>query len=125
MTNELFRDDSYRQNCTTQVTEITERGGIVCAETVFYPQGGGQPGDQGTLRFGDQKIRIATTIKDRETGLLLHIPVEGSPVPAVGSEVTLQIDWAHRYPLMRMHTSLHLLCAIIPHGGISMCPVDL
>ena len=116
MTKELFRDDSYLKDCTTQVTEITESGGIVCAETVFYPQGGGQAGDQGTLHFADQEITINTTVKDKETGLLVHVPAEDSPLPPVGAEVTLNLDWTHRYPLMQMHTALHLLCAIIPHG---------
>lgn len=116
MTKELFRDDSYVRSCSAEVTAITEMGGIVLDQTVFYPTGGGQQGDKGTLHSPLGETIIATTVKDRETGVLVHVPAEGSSLPKVGESVTLNLDWQHRYALMRMHTSLHLLCAIIPFG---------
>jgi misacylated tRNA(Ala) deacylase len=77
--------------------------------------GGGQPGDSGTLIGLDgTETPIADTFKDRETGDHLHVPSEGAPLPVTGDKVTLRIDWDRRYRLMRMHSCMHLLCAIVP-----------
>ncbi|MCR9257607.1 MAG: alanyl-tRNA editing protein [Alphaproteobacteria bacterium] len=112
MTEELFRQDSYLKDCAATVTALTEDGAIILDRTVFYPTGGGQPGDTGTLTKADgTEIVIADTRKG-ETGIL-HIPAEGAAAVAAGDTVTAAIDWDRRYRLMRMHTSLHLLCACI------------
>lgn len=116
MTTEIFRDDAYQQSCTTRVKGINERGGILLEETVFYPTGGGQPGDSGELEFGGQTVTIATTVKDRESGEIIHVPNEGQSLPEIGTEVVANIDWQRRYKHMRMHTALHLLCAVVPCG---------
>jgi len=114
MTEELFREDAYARTCEAVVTAADERG-IQLDCTVFYPMGGGQPGDSGTLRTADGRIvTIADTVKDRETGDHLHVPADGAPALAVGDGVTAQIDWDRRHRLMRMHTCLHLLCAVVP-----------
>jgi misacylated tRNA(Ala) deacylase len=116
MTEELFRDDAYLRSCTARVTAIDE-GGIHLDRTVFYPTGGGQPGDTGLLRRADgSTITIADTRKGREHGDILHIPAAGQPVPSVGETVTAEIDWERRHRHMRMHTCLHLLCAAVPAG---------
>lgn len=110
---ELFRQDSYLTQCTAKVTGADAEG-IRLDRTVFYPTGGGQPGDVGRLRLEDgSAIEIADTRKGAEPGEILHIPTEGSALPAIGSEVTAEIDWERRYRLMRMHTCLHLLCSLI------------
>jgi misacylated tRNA(Ala) deacylase len=116
MTEELFREDAYLKSCTARVTAIDE-GGIRLDRTVFYPMGGGQPGDTGVLRRADGgTIAITDTRKGKEHGEIVHVPAAGQPMPAVGEEVTAEIDWERRYRHMRMHTSLHLLCAAVPAG---------
>tara|TARA_R110002096_G_scaffold436009_1_gene665041 strand:- start:13405 stop:14112 length:708 start_codon:yes stop_codon:yes gene_type:complete len=112
MTEELFRDDAYLKSCEAKVIKINDLGGIILDQTVFYPSGGGQPGDNGTIG----EVTIATTVTDRETGEIVHVPAEGQSLPNVGDTVTATIDWDQRYLHMRMHTGLHLLCASVPCG---------
>jgi len=113
MTEMLFRDDAYLRSCTGRVIAVDDRG-IRLDRTVFYPMGGGQPGDTGMLRLSSgQPIAILDTIKDGQDDVL-HIPAPGAALPAPGTEVVAEIDWERRYRLMRMHTCLHLLCSIVP-----------
>ncbi len=114
MTRELFREDSYLKSCRARVVAAGPEG-VVLDQTVFYPMGGGQPGDTGTLIFDDgQRIAVTDTRKG-EAGIV-HLLAPGSEAPSVGSELTAEIDWDRRHRHMRMHTSLHLLCAVIPAG---------
>ncbi len=114
MTTLLFRDDTYLKSCEATVVGITERGGIILDRTVFYAAAGGQPGDKGTLNGGIiSGLTIATTVYD-EAKTVVHVPAEGQPLPAVGDVVTAEIDWVHRYRIMRCHTLMHLLCASVP-----------
>ena len=109
---QLFREDAYQRSCEATVIAADEAG-ILLDRTVFYPMGGGQPGDQGRLRLaasdGGGEIAIVDTRKGADADDVLHIPAEGAPLPAPGSRVTAEIDWERRYRLMRMHTCLHLL----------------
>jgi misacylated tRNA(Ala) deacylase len=114
MTELLFRDDGYLRSCIARVIAADERG-IRLDCTVFYPTGGGQPGDAGVLRLATgQAITVVDTVKGGGTGEVIHIPAPGSMLPGPGMEVTAEIDWERRYRLMRMHTCLHLLCSIVP-----------
>ena len=114
MTELLFRDDGYLRSCTARVVGVDERG-IRLDRTVFYPTGGGQPGDAGVLRANDgATVAIADTIKGDGPDDVIHVPAAGSALPAIGAEVTAEIDWGRRHRLMRMHTCLHLLCAVVP-----------
>ena len=116
MTEELFREDAYLKSCTARVTAV-DAAGIRLDRTVFYPMGGGQPGDTGLLRRADgSTIAIADTRKGTLPGEIVHVPATGQPAPNVGEDVTAEIDWERRYRHMRMHTSLHLLCAAVPAG---------
>jgi misacylated tRNA(Ala) deacylase len=116
MTEELFREDAYLKSCAATVTGADEAG-IRLDRTVFYPTGGGQPGDTGVLRRADGTvIRIVDTRKGERPDEVLHIPAPGEPLPAPGEALTAEIDWERRYRHMRMHTSLHLLCAAVPAG---------
>jgi len=116
MTDALFRDDAYLKSCDATVLAVTERGGVVLDRTIFYPTGGGQPGDSGTLRCADgSSIRIATTVKGETPDEIVHVPAEGEALPQVGSAVTLEIDWDRRHAHMRMHTCLHLLSAVLTY----------
>ena len=110
----LFRDDAYRRSCAATVIQVDERG-IRLSDTVFYPTGGGQPGDTGVLRLaGDAELRIANTVKGDGPDEVIHVPEPGAALPSVGAQVTAEIDWERRHRLMRMHTCLHLLCAVVP-----------
>lgn len=109
---ELFREDSYLRDCPAKVV-ASSPDGIQLDRTIFYPMGGGQPGDTGRLRFGDHSVEIIDTRKGAEPGKILHIPAEGGALPDVGIAVTAEIDWDRRHRLMRMHTCLHLLCSLI------------
>ena len=98
------------------MTAVNDRGGIVLDRTVFYPTGGGQPGDCGVLRLTDgSEIRIATTVKGEAPDEIVHVPDEGQNPPAAGTAVTAAIDWDRRHRLMRIHSCLHLLSAILPY----------
>lgn len=117
MTEALFRDDAYRKACEATVVAINDRNGIILDQTVFYPTGGGQPGDSGTLTMEDgTEISIATTVKGDSADEIVHVPAEGEPLPAVGSRVAVKINWDHRYLHMRMHTAMHLMCSVVPCG---------
>jgi misacylated tRNA(Ala) deacylase len=109
----LFREDAYARSCPALVTGIDERG-IRLDRTVFYPTGGGQPGDCGVLRrAGGGMIAILDAIKGAAPDEVVHVPAAGADQPAVGESVTAEIDWARRHRLMRMHSCLHLLCAVV------------
>jgi len=116
MTEELFRQDAYTAQCEAMVTAVDEAG-IRLDRTVFYPMGGGQPGDTGFLRLQDgNEIRISDTRKDATAGDIVHVPEGEVGMDLVGQQVQACIDWERRHRLMRMHTLMHLLCAVIPAG---------
>ena len=112
MTELLYLSDSYLQNFEAQVTAVDEENhGVVLDQTAFYPGGGGQPADFGTLTFGDQTVTVKRA--RRVKGKLIHQFEKDLPLPAVGSQVQGQIDWDHRYQVMRTHTAMHILCGVI------------
>ena len=114
MTELLFRDDAYAQACRARVAAIDTLG-IRLDRTVFYPMGGGQPGDSGVLRLASgQEIAVIDTVKGTRPDEVIHIPAAGSALPEPGTELVAEIDWDRRYRLMRMHTCLHLLCSVVP-----------
>jgi misacylated tRNA(Ala) deacylase len=113
MTTELFRDDGYLKQCTATITAHRE-GSVVTDQTVFYPLGGGQPGDSGhLLRADGSQLNIVNTTKDWESGEIMH-QIDGDELPPVGEQVTLDIDWDRRYQIMRLHSCMHMLCAVVP-----------
>ena len=114
MTIELFRKDGYLKTCEAVVTDVFENGFAV-DQTVFYPMGGGQPGDIGVARNRDQvDFDIIDCRKDRDTGVIVHIIDESTSLPEIGDSLILTIDWQRRYRLMRMHSCMHMLCAVMP-----------
>ena len=108
MTDEIAARDAYQRSVDTMVERVDEDG-IVLSQTVFYPRGGGQPGDTGWIRWPNGQVEITDTV--RRQGRLLHV-FQGDPPPE-GDEVTAEIDWERRHLLMRTHTALHSLSAII------------
>ena len=114
MTEQLYRADAYQRDCTARVLAVNERGGIILDRTVFYAAAGGQPGDKGTLEFeGGGSCPIAATVYDADKATIVHVLPDGAPRPSPDQSVRAVLDWDHRMKLMRMHTALHLLCALV------------
>ena len=113
-TEPLFRADVYLDEAIGIVTAHTPEGGVVLDRAIFYPTGGGQPGDSGWIAWpGAPKLTIATAVKG-EAGAIVLVPADPLPLPPVGTEVTQTLDWGRRHGLMRVHTALHLLSVVIP-----------
>ena len=117
MTTPLFLEDNYLRNCQATISEVDARG-IQFDQTVFYATGGGQPGDSGTIQLASgEQLRVETTSKDRQTGEHIHVVDSSQEADLaalkVGDRCELGIDWERRYRMMRMHSCLHMLCALI------------
>jgi len=108
VTSLLYPLDSYCKEFTATV-EVADGNNVVLSCTAFYPGGGGQPCDIGTLSWNGEHTHV--TAVTREGNKIIHV-VEGS-IPAIGTEVRAALDWNHRYSLMRTHTALHILCGVI------------
>ncbi len=109
----LFRDDPYLKSCEATVVSAGPEG-LRLDRTVFYPMGGGQPGDCGRLSLADgSTLRVVDTRKGETHEDVVHVLEEGTAPPAPGTAVTAEIDWERRHRLMRMHTCLHLLCSVV------------
>jgi misacylated tRNA(Ala) deacylase len=120
----LFRDDAYLQTANASVVAIGEKG-IELDRTLFYPLGGGQLGDTGALvRASGERIAIVDTRKGDTFDSVRHVPAPGSARLEVGEPVTLEIDWARRYALMRLHTALHVMSCVVvaPVTGGNISP---
>ena len=111
MTEPLYREDAYLIDCTARVVAAAE-GAVVLDRTVFYPKGGGQPGDTGKLVWEGGEAGVVDTLPG-EAGIA-HRLAEGSALPPEGADVTARIDRARRLSHMRVHTALHLLSVVIP-----------
>ena len=129
VTDPLFQQDAYLRRCDATVVEVTDTG-VVLDRTVFYPTGGGQPGDTGVLRAADgREWRVVDTRKG-EGGRVVHViapaatePASGSAsagiptdLPTPGTMLEAAIDWDRRHAHMRMHTCLHLVGSVLRYG---------
>ncbi len=114
MTEELFREDSYLRNCDATVFAANDNS-LTLDRTVFYPLGGGQPGDTGTLSWDSGSAAIVDT-RYGDGGSIVHHLEEGAAMPNVGDAVHAELDWDRRYRHMRMHTAMHLLGSILQYG---------
>jgi misacylated tRNA(Ala) deacylase len=108
MTELLYQTDSYLREFDAMVT-TAEGNAVVLDRSAFYPGGGGQPNDAGVLRAKDGELKVT---KVRKTGDNVWHEIEGR-LPAVGTLVHGVVDWERRYPLMRTHTAMHILCGVI------------
>src|SRR6056297_3277521 len=113
MTQELFQEDAYAREAKAEVIAHTPEGGVVLDRTVFYPKGGGQPGDSGTIAWDGKEMDIATAVKGEGDAIVL-VPATPMALPDVGVKLVQHLDWERRYRHMRMHTGLHLLSVVLP-----------
>ena len=111
MIEELFRQDAYLKEADATVTMVEDRG-VRLDRTLFYPTGGGQPGDTGTMTWDGGEAKIVDALK-AEGGDVLHVFALDAPRPAVGSKVHIALDWERRYRHMRMHTAMHVVSAVV------------
>ena len=111
MTIELFRNNSYLKEHNATICEIVPDG-LILDQTIFYPEGGGQPGDEGLIKLKDKTIKIIGTKYINNS--LVHL-TENINDFNKNDETSLILDWSKRYSYMQTHTCLHLLCSIIPY----------
>lgn len=119
LTRELFRDDAYLKDAESTVVAV-DAAGIRLADTIFYAMGGGQPGDTGRISWNRGEAVVIDTRRDAASGEIVHCVSPGSSLPSPGENVKMAIDWERRHRLMRMHTCLHVLTAVVPgpvNGG--------
>ena len=113
MTEPQFRTDPYLRETEATVIGHTPEGGIVLDRCLFYPNGGGQPGDAGWIRWSGGKLEIATAVKT-VAGAVALVPAAPLTLPPIGATVVQTLNWERRYRHMRVHTALHLLSVVIP-----------
>ena len=112
-TEPLYREAPYEVTFEATVLAADDNG-IVLDRSLFYPQGGGQPGDAGTLvTAGGTSLAIGDTRRDAD-GAVRHLPNDGVGLPTAGERVHGEINWSLRHIRMRVHTALHLLSVVIP-----------
>lgn len=113
MTELLYRGDAYLRACQSTVV-ATRDGALELDRTVFYPLGGGQPGDTGVLRLANGSVmRVVDTRKGESEERVLHLLEPGAVPPPAGTAVQADLDWERRYRHMRFHTALHLLGVVV------------
>lgn len=119
MTERLFLDQSSLRQVRATVT-ASGPDSVELDRSVFYARSGGQPGDSGVLRWAGGTVSIVDTVKG-EGAAIRHLPAPdaGATLPPVGTEVEAEIDWDRRHRLMRMHTTLHLLCSLIKGAAVT------
>lgn len=112
MTEQLFQEDCYLKEFDAKVTAVDEaQHAVVLDRTAFYPGGGGQPHDMGTLEADGVTYPVVKVKKSPEG--ILHFIAPDQPLPLVGAVVTGKLDWERRHALMRTHSALHVLCGVI------------
>jgi misacylated tRNA(Ala) deacylase len=112
MTELLYQTDSYLRSFDASVEAIDEENhAIVLDRTAFYPGGGGQPYDLGTLTINGADLPLKRARKIGEN--VIHILPPEASLPQPGSPVHAELDWERRYALMRTHTAMHILCGVI------------
>lgn len=119
MTIALFRTDAYLATTQARILEVRVAGekpaAIVLDQTIFYAQGGGQPGDSGTLHLADgRELAIGNAVYDTDRISILHLPAPGAALPEAGETVEIRLNWPIRLARMKIHTALHLLTVAVP-----------
>ena len=114
MTEKVFYQDSYQKTHSSEVIKLRDDG-VILASTIFYPLGGGQSGDTGMLTINGRDYPVIDTCYDEDRESIIHFFDESSDFSDInlGDPVDMAIDWERRHRLMRMHTSMHLVCSLI------------
>jgi misacylated tRNA(Ala) deacylase len=117
---QLCYTDAYIRSVEAHVVSVDAGEGgvgplVVLDPTQFYPGGGGQPADRGTLfRAGDGRLWTVASVRKAGGEIVHELELEaGIEPPSVGERVTAEVDWARRLALMRTHTALHALCGVV------------
>src|SRR5215207_5005154 len=112
----LFRDDAYAPSCQATVVAVMPEG-VILDRTVFYAQGGGQPGDVGAiLRANGERIEVSNTVYGADRSQVVHlVGADAASRFEAGETIELKLDWARRFKRMRVHTALHLLSVVLSH----------
>jgi misacylated tRNA(Ala) deacylase len=116
MTDLLYQLDSYLKTFEATITGLDEASrGVILDRSAFYPGGGGQPADAGTLTLldGGQEIELPVTRAKKVGPEVVHYLGGEGPLPPVGARVRGVLDWERRHQLMRTHTALHILCGVV------------
>lgn len=109
----LYRDDPYLSSCDATVVAAAD-GALELDRTIFYAMGGGQPGDSGVLTLADGRaLRVVDARRGAAPDQVLHLLAPGETPPAPGTPLRAGLDWERRHRHMRLHTALHLLCAVV------------
>ncbi|MBW8010042.1 MAG: alanyl-tRNA editing protein [Chloroflexi bacterium] len=112
MTERLYQTDSYLQEFEAVVTELDqENHGVILDRTTFYPGGGGQPADHGTLKAESTAFEVKGS--KMIAGRLVHLIGGELQLPNLGTKIIGKIDWTKRFQLMRTHTAMHILCGVV------------
>jgi misacylated tRNA(Ala) deacylase len=112
MTDLLYQTDSYLKQFTAHIDAVDlEKRAVLLDRTAFYPGGGGQAYDMGSLTWGGVTYPVTRPYKSPEG--IWHTLGGEATLPDSGSEVTGELDWARRYALMRTHTAMHILCGTV------------
>ena len=123
VTRKRFDDAPYERQCDAIVIAVGADG-VELDQTVCYARSGGQAGDSGTLTLADGRVLALTdTVYADERRRIVHVLAEGVAPPPVGERVTVAIDWPRRHRLMRLHTCLHLLGALVP-APVTGCSIS-
>lgn len=123
VTRKRFDDAPYERQCDATVIAVGADG-VELDQTVCYARSGGQAGDRGTLTLADGRVlALADTVYADDRRRIIHVLAEGETPPGVGERVTVAIDWARRHRLMRLHTCLHLLGALVP-APVTGCSIS-
>lgn len=123
VTRKRFDDAPYERQCDATVI-AGGADGVELDQTVCYAHSGGQAGDSGTLTLADGRVLALTdTVYADERRRIVHVLAEGVAPPPVGERVTVAIDWPRRHRLMRLHTCLHLLGALVP-APVTGCSIS-
>ncbi len=108
MTEQLYQTDSYLQDFDAVVVAVDGQA-VALDRTAFYPGGGGQPADVGSLAWDGGSSQV---VKVKRQGPEVWHTLSGE-LPGEGTPVHGQLDWQRRYRLMRTHTALHVLCGVV------------
>ncbi len=111
MTDPIYRTDPYAREATARVTAVAD-GAVTLDRSLYYPQGGGQPGDTGHLAWDGGELAVTNAVKGEGGAVVLLC--DAATLPPVGTQVIQRLDWDRRFAHMRVHTALHLLSVVIP-----------